>query len=105
MQKTVKIFGRVIALRQVILASIALVVIIAAGIYLIRFLFPAQPKATKAATSTTTTQEQIDTSILDNQEFKNLQDQGGSVSAPQSGRTNPFAPTTGQSSGTSGSAQ
>lgn len=104
MQKTVKIFGRVMALRQVILASVALVVIIAAGFYLIRFFFPSEPKVTKAATPTTT-QDQIDTSILNNDQFKNLQDQGGSVSAPSSGRTNPFQPVTGQESTTGGTVQ
>ncbi len=104
MQKTIKIFGRLVSTKQVILGVVALVIFIGAAIYLVRFFFPSTPQATRAATSTTT-QEQIDTDVFNSTQFKNLQDQGGTLTTPNAGRTNPFTPVTNQNSETSGTIQ
>ena len=104
MQKTVKIFGKLISLNQLILGVVALLIFIGAAIFLIRFFFPSQPKSTRAATPTTT-QEQIDTGIFNNDQFKNLEYQGSGVSTPKAGRKNPFGPTTSQGAETGGTIQ
>lgn len=93
MKKTVKIFGRSIETRQLILLIILGVVLIGVGIYMIRFFFPAEPKATKAAVPSTKQEQPIDTSILNDTEFKELEDQGVNLDTTKKGRQNPFLPT------------
>ena len=105
MQKTVKIFGKLIPLKQLILGVVALLIFIAAVIYLIRFFFPSQPQSTRAATPATT-QEEINTGIFQDQQFQYLQDQSsGGVTAPNAGRKDPFKPTSGQGTETEGTIQ
>ncbi|GEM_PF-6896330 len=105
MQKTVKIFGKLISLKQLILGVVALLIFIGAAIYLIRFFFPSQPESIRAATPTTT-QEQINTDIFKDQQFQYLQDQSSDgVTAPKSGRTDPFKPVTSPSAETGGTIQ
>jgi flagellar basal body-associated protein FliL len=104
MNKTVTIFKRTITLRQLILGIVAVVIIIVAGIYLIRFFFPSKPEATKAATTPQLQEQQIDTGVLNQNEFKSLEEQGVNLDATQKGRTNPFLPTSeGEQAETGGS--
>ena len=93
MEKRVKIFGNSVETKQLILVIILLVILIGGGIYIIRFLFPDQPKATKAAVPQTQQEQPSDTTILNDEEFKGLEDQDVNLDTSKKGRQNPFLPT------------
>ncbi len=92
MSKTIKIFGKTIEQRQLILGGIATVIILVTAIFMIRFLFPASPKSTKAATPTPTIQsDNLDTDFLKEEDFQSLQESSsGNLQSGSTGRKNPF---------------
>jgi len=79
--------------KQLILLIILVVILIGVGIYAIRFFFPGEPKATKAAVPQTKQEQPIDTSILNDTGFKELEDQDVNLDTLKKGRQNPFSPT------------
>ena len=103
----IKIFGKSMELKQLILLIVALVIIIGAGIYLIRFLFPATPKSTKAATPAIYSSKQgdIDTSILDDSQFQELEDKSSDLTPKNTGRKDPFGAVNENTAETGGSIQ